>query len=239
MNLNAFYNLSYGLYVVGSEYNGKKNGYIANTAFQVTAQPPQLAISCSKDNFSSEIIEKSGYFSVSVLHKEVSRKILGTFGYKSGRDFDKFEDVRYTTGKSGIPIVTEDSVAWFECKVVQKLDVGTHILFVGEVLYGDILESTVKEPITYDYYRKVRKGLAPKNAPTYIEKEKTEEKQTAEKPASGNMQKWECTVCGHIYDPAEGDPDSGIAPGTPFENLPDDWVCPDCGAEKSDFVPLL
>ena len=238
MNLNAFYNLSYGLYVIGSEYNGKKNGYIANTAFQVTAQPPQLAISCSKDNFSSEIIEKSGYFSVSVLHKEVSKKILGTFGYKSGRDIDKFEDVGYINGKSGIPVVTEDSIAWFECKVVQKLDVGSHILFIGEVLDGDILESAVKEPITYEYYRSIRKGLAPKNAPTYIEKEKTEEKQTAEKPASGNMQKWECTVCGHIYDPAEGDPDSGIAPGTPFEDLPDDWVCPDCGAEKSDFVPL-
>ena len=238
MNFDAFYNLSYGLYVIGSEYNGKKNGYIANTAFQVTAQPPQLAISCSKDNFSSEIIEKSGYFSVSVLHKEVSKKILGTFGYKSGKDIDKFEDVRYTTGKSGIPIVTEDSIAWFECKVVQKLDVGTHILFIGEVLNGEVLESAVKEPITYEYYRNVRKGLAPKNAPTYIAKEKTEKKSVEEKPVSGNMQKWECTVCGHIYDPAEGDPDSGIPPGTPFEDLPDDWVCPDCGAEKSDFEPI-
>ena len=49
------------------------------------------------------------------------------------------------------------------------------------------------------------------------------------------MEKWECTVCGYIYDPAEGDPDSGIAPGTRFEDIPDDWVCPDCGVEKDMF----
>jgi len=52
------------------------------------------------------------------------------------------------------------------------------------------------------------------------------------------MQKWECTVCGYVYDPAEGDPEADIAPGTPFEELPDDWVCPDCGAEKDMFEPL-
>ena len=49
------------------------------------------------------------------------------------------------------------------------------------------------------------------------------------------MEKWECIVCGYVYDPEAGDPDSGIAPGTPFEALPDDWVCPDCGVGKADF----
>ena len=52
------------------------------------------------------------------------------------------------------------------------------------------------------------------------------------------MGKWECTVCGYIYDPEKGDPDSGIAPGTPFEQLPDDWVCPECGVEKDMFEPV-
>ncbi len=240
MNIEAFYNLSYGLYIVSSEYNGKKNGYIANTVFQVTAKPPQLAISCNKDNLSAEIIDKSGLFSVSVLHKEVSKKILGTFGYKSGKEIDKFEEVAYITGKSGIPVVTEDCVAGFECKVVQKTDVGSHIIFIGEVTDAYIIDSEVKEPITYDYYRNVRKGLAPKNAPTYVEKTKepAPEPEPEQKTAGANMQKWECQVCGHIYDPAVGDPDSGIPPGTPFEELPDDWVCPDCGAEKADFQPI-
>jgi rubredoxin len=52
------------------------------------------------------------------------------------------------------------------------------------------------------------------------------------------MKKYECDVCGYIYDPATGDPDNGVAPGTAFEDLPDDWVCPECGAEKDMFSPL-
>ena len=50
------------------------------------------------------------------------------------------------------------------------------------------------------------------------------------------MKKYVCTACGYVYDPAQGDPDSGINPGTPFEDIPDDWVCPVCGAPKSMFV---
>ena len=52
------------------------------------------------------------------------------------------------------------------------------------------------------------------------------------------MQKYQCTICGYIYDPAKGDPDGGIAPGTPFESLPSGWVCPMCGAAKKDFLPI-
>jgi len=52
------------------------------------------------------------------------------------------------------------------------------------------------------------------------------------------MQKWECTVCGHVYDPKVGDPENGIEPGTPFEDLPEDWVCPDCGMPKNVYIPM-
>ena len=55
---------------------------------------------------------------------------------------------------------------------------------------------------------------------------------------SEDMQKYVCTVCGYIYDPAKGEPSSGIAPGTPFSQLPEDWVCPDCGVSKADFEPM-
>ena len=51
------------------------------------------------------------------------------------------------------------------------------------------------------------------------------------------MQKYECSVCGYVYDPEDGDPDNGVDPGTPFEDLPDDWVCPVCGATKDQFEP--
>lgn len=52
------------------------------------------------------------------------------------------------------------------------------------------------------------------------------------------MQKWECTVCGYVYDPEKGDPENGVAPGTAFEDVPEDWVCPDCGASKDLFEPI-
>lgn len=242
MNIEAFYSLSYGLYIIGTASKGKKNGYVANTAFQVTASPEQIAISCNKDNLSEQMIDESGYFSLSVLEKDASKEIINRFGYKSGKTLDKFEGTKYFETNNGIPVVTEECVAWFECKVEQKVDVGTHIIFIGRVLNGEYLDEN-KESLTYTYYRQERHGLSPKNSPTYVdksllpEKEKKVEK-AEEKPKGKPMQKWECIVCGHIYDPAEGDPDSGIAPGTAFEDLPDDWVCPDCGAEKSDFEPI-
>lgn len=250
MNIEAFYALSYGLYVVGTANKGRKNGYVANTAFQVTATPEQIAISCNKDNLSAEMIDQSGYFSLSVLEKDASKEIINRFGYKSGKSVDKFEGVKFFETHNGVPVVTEECVAWFECKVEQKLDVGTHILFIGRVIEGEYLDKD-KESMTYAYYRQVRHGASPKNSPTYVDKSllPDKEKETVvkeekieevpvEKPKGKSMQKWECIICGHIYDPAVGDPDSGIAPGTAFEDIPDDWVCPDCGADKSEFEPI-
>jgi len=240
MQIEAFYKLSYGLYVVSANNEGKTNAYIANTVFQVTAEPPQLAISCSKDNFSERLIEESGTFAVSVLPQNASQSIISDLGYKSGKDQDKLGKFKHRIGEqTGVPIVTDDCVAWFECKVTQKLDVGSHILFIGEVLDCQIQDNK-NIPMTYAYYREVKNGVAPKNAPTYIDKSKLSEpeKETPKIEVDPMKQKWECEVCGHVYDPEEGDPDSGIAPGTPFEDIPDDWYCPVCGAGKEDFSPV-
>ncbi len=237
MNLETFYTLSYGLYIISAQTKEKKNGYVANTAFQVTAEPSQLAVSCNKDNLSVQIIAESGFFSVSVLDQDASKEIIGRFGYNSGKKMDKFKETQFFESPQGIPVVTEDCVAWFTCKVVKTVDVGTHLLFIGEVLDGDLLEKG-KTPLTYDYYRKTRHGRSPKNAPTYIKEAKQDKPQPKAKEAEkATGQKWICLVCSHIYDPAEGDPEAGIAPGTTFEDLPDDWVCPVCGAEKADFEP--
>ncbi len=99
---------------------------------------------------------------------------------------------------------------------------GTHTIFIGEVVDAAVL--TDEEPMTYAYYHLVKRGATPKAAPTYLKEE-----------GGDRMDTYECTVCGYIYDPEKGDPDSGIAPGTPFEELPDDWVCPVCGAAKDQF----
>lgn len=239
MQIEAFFKLSYGLYIVSTESAGKKNGYIANTAFQVTAEPAQLAISCSKDNFTTHLIEESGVFSLSILHQDVDQSVISTMGYKSGKEINKFEKIKYINGQTGVPIVTEGCSAWFECSVVQKVDVGSHIIFIGKVLDSRLIDEK-SVPMTYAYYREIKNGVAPKNAPTYVDKSKLTEtkKESSSDQKSKLNQKWECTVCGQIYDPLEGDPDGGIEPGTAFEDIPDDWVCPTCGVSKEDFVPM-
>ena len=234
MNIEAFFKVSYGLFIIGAAYEGKRTGYVANTAFQVTAEPARFAISCSKDNYSIDIIRKSGAFSMSVLEKYDSTDIIGLFGYKSGTNTDKFENTDYITGSTGSPIVVEKCVAWFECEVEQEVVLDTHVIFIGKMVANDLLEET-KEPLTYAFYRDVKKGMAPKNAPTYIKKEKpVEEEVEVEVESSGDIHS--CDLCGYEYDPAEGDPERGIPPGTPFEDLPDDWTCPICAAEKEDFT---
>lgn len=233
MNIEAFYKISYGLYAVCSKSGNKLNGYISNTVFQVTSEPARFAISCSKNNFSMQIIDESKAFSISVLEKETGSNIIGTFGYRSGKDFDKFKDVKFKTGTTGSPILLDNTIAWFECKVVSRFDMGTHILFIGEVA-GSELCMPEKEPLTYSYYREVKKGKAPKNAPTYIDESKS-----LATNSSVKADKYYCPACGYVYDPAIGDPDSGIAPGTRFEDIPDSWVCPTCGTEKGDFVKVI
>jgi len=91
-------------------------------------------------------------------------------------------------------------------------------------------------PLTYDYYQTVKKGKAPKNAPTYKGDVKVQDARD-EKSVEVTMQKYVCNVCGYVYDPAKGDPEGNIPSGTPFEKLPDDWTCPVCGASKSEFSP--
>ncbi|MGE5394915.1 MAG: flavin reductase [Candidatus Saccharibacteria bacterium] len=243
MKLKAFHKLSYGVYIVASEYKGKKVGYIANTAFQVTSQPEQIAISCHKDNQSTQAILNSGVFSLSVLKKDINLKLIGDFGFMSSADLDKFKGINYITAQSGAPIVMDGAVAWFDCRVVKTVDVGTHYLIIGEVLDAD--EISDEDPLTYQYYREHYKMLSPKNSPTYIEKsvldaEKAhagEEEKTAE-PEHEHVfdgKSYVCVICGYVYDPEEGDPTVGIPPGTPFADLPADYRCPICNAAKEYF----
>ncbi len=222
IQFEALFQISYGLYIVSSGNKTAGNGYISNTVFQVTAEPPQFAASCNKDNYTAKFIRESGSFAVSVLHTDADPDLIGRFGYKSGKDFDKMAGMHIKYGETGAPIVLNDCIAFLECKVVQTIDAGTHLLFIGELVQAEVVDDT-KDPITYLHYRRVRKGLSPKNAPTYIDKSKIEEKT----PASG-LKKFECTACGYVYDEVEQD--------VRFANLPDDWVCPVCGSEKSDFI---
>jgi len=223
MNLKALYKLGYGLYVVSSIKGNRLNGQIANTVFQITSEPPTIAVSINKNNLTHEFIKESKVLAVLVLSQDTPLSFIGHFGYKSGRDIDKLEGINYKIGETRAPLVTDNTLAYLEARVIQEVDVGTHTIFIGELVDADVIKEG--EPMTYAYYHQVKRGTTPKAAPSYI----------AEKKEAPKMAKYRCTVCGYIYDPELGDPDGGIKPGTPFEEIPDNWACPVCGAAKSDF----
>jgi len=93
-------------------------------------------------------------------------KFIGRFGFRSGREFPKFQDIEFRKGSTGVPIVVEHAVGFIESKVIDRLDAGTHTLFLGEVVDMGILSDA--EPMTYAYYRMVKQGKVPEAAPTYI-----------------------------------------------------------------------
>ncbi len=225
MNRLTLHMISYGMYIISSRKEERFNAQIANTVFQTTSEPPTIAVSINNKNLTHQFIRESKVFSVSILSKETPLKFIGHFGFKSGRDIDKFKDINYKVGISGAPIVMENTIGYIEAELVDSLDVGTHTVFIGKVKSAEIIKD--KEPMTYAYYHEIKGGKAPKTAPTY---NKGDNKKETKK-----MKKYVCTVCGYVYEPEKGDPDSGIKPGTPFEQLPDDWVCPVCGADKSAF----
>lgn len=227
MDLKVLHKISYGLYVVCSKNRKKINGQIVNTLFQVTAEPPQIAVSINKENLTHEYIEKSNSLTASILSQDTPMKFIDIFGFKSGRDINKFADINFKIGKLGIPIVLDNALAYIEAKVIDKIDVGTHTVFIGRVAEGKILNDY--KPLTYEYYHKIKGGYSPKTAPTYSRVV------DRKKGVIIDMKKYVCKICGYIYDPEKGDPENGIKPGTSFEELPDNWICPVCGAGKEEF----
>jgi ferric-chelate reductase [NAD(P)H] len=165
LNRQVFTQISYGLYIVTSHFDGKLNGQIVNTVLQVTSEPPRVAVIINKDNLTYEFISKSRVFGASVLDTSTPMTFTGLFGFKSGRTEDKLSKVKFIQGTTGAPLATEHGFSVLEAKVVDEVDVGTHTLFVGDVVSAEVLRSG--EPLTYAYYHTHLKGRSPKTAPTY------------------------------------------------------------------------
>ncbi len=164
---SVLWQLSYGIYIVTTKADERCNGQIANTVFQITAQPPTIGISLNRENLTHELVRQSGVFAVSVVSEAADMPFIGTFGFKCGRTTDKFAKIQTVTGVLGIPIVTTNTTGYLEAKVISTLDVGTHTLFVGEVVAAAALAQAAK-PMTYAHYHEVKKGKTPKNATTFI-----------------------------------------------------------------------
>ncbi|HUL31476.1 MAG TPA: flavin reductase [Thermodesulfobacteriota bacterium] len=224
MNPKALQKLGYGLYVVCSRKEDKLNGQIANTIFQVCSEPPVIAVAINRQNLTHEFIVGSKVFAGSILSQETPLSFIGNFGFKSGRQFDKFKGVDYKVGETSVPIVLNHTLAYLEAKVLNQIEVGTHTIFLGEIIGGDVVKEG--DPMTYAYYHQIKRGTTPPSAPSYMEETKK---------VVSKVIKYKCNVCGYVYDPEKGDPEGGIKGGTPFERIPDEWACPVCGATKEMF----
>ncbi len=228
MNQNAFWSLSYGVYIISVWDGERPTGCTANCVMQITAEPPTIAVSINHDNYTNKCIEKTGKFAVSILGYKSDPSTIGTFGFQTGKEVNKFDSVKFEK-LSGMPII-KDGCAYITCEVINKMETDTHTVFLGKVIDAETLSD--EEPITYSYYHKVLKGKSPKNAPTYIADDKKEnndikhvnESAKTDSNIQEKSEKYVCSVCKYQYS---GD--------IPFEELPDDYKCPICGKPKSVF----
>ena len=207
MDNKVMYALSYGLFVLSARRGEKDNGCITNTAIQVTTDPNRIVIAVNKGNYTHDMVKETGRFTLSILSEEAKFDLFQRFGFQSGRDVDKFAGFEAHTArdKDGICYVTQGTNAWLSCKVVSATDLGSHTLFLADVLDGGTLSSA--SSATYAYYQA---HIKPKPA--------------ASAPAASEKKRWVCTVCGYVY---EGDelPADYICPlckhpASDFELLP-------------------
>ena len=165
IDIKALFSITYGMYIVSTETEGMLNGQVANAVMQITGSPVCITACLNKANLTAEMIQKSGVFAVSVLEQDVPMTFIGQFGFKSGRDVDKFQGVSYQKGVTGAPMVAEWTLAVLEAKVVRTLDLDTHVLFVGDVEASKFIKEGT--PLTYADYHLIKKGKSPKTAPTF------------------------------------------------------------------------
>lgn len=190
MDLKALYNISYGLFVLTAKDGDKQNGCIINTAVQVTSTPVRITVTVNKDNYTTDMILKSGEFNLSIIDESADFSLFEHFGFSSGRTTDKFADYNdYSVSKNGINYINKGINTYISAKVIEKVDVGTHIMFVAEVTDAKILSDVPSA--TYSYYHK--------NIKPQPKVEKTEKT------------RWVCKICGFIYE-GEQLPEDYICP---------------------------
>ena len=198
-------NLSYGVYVATVKTNEKSTGCVVNSVIQVTYNT--VAVSINHNNYTNECIKTSKHFAISILPEDTDENVIPAFGFQSGRNVNKFEGIEKIT-ISDIDII-QNCVSYLILDVENTIETETHTIFIAKIAEGDVINPN-KKPMTYAYYHLIKKGLTPKNAPTYIE-QKTE-----------NKEAYKCSICGYIYN------------GN-IENEPDDFTCPVCKQPKSVF----
>ena len=181
MDKKAMYKLSYGLFVLTARDGEKDNGCIINTAIQAASEPNQLSICVNKANYTHDMIERTGKFTVSVLSEQADFELFKHFGFQSGRDVDKFADFAgCARGADGLYYITEGTNAYISVTVDKTVDLGSHTMFIGEITHMAVLSDAPST--TYEYYQN---HIKPK--PQAVGK--TDDGQTV----------WRCRICGYEY----------------------------------------
>jgi len=182
INRNAFNCINYGLFLISAAGENKPEGCIVNSLHQVTSSmPPKFSLTVNKSNETYKAIEASGHFSAIVLAKDTPKELMDVFGYKSGRIVNKFEGYEVANDDNGSPYVKGYGLARYAFKVVEKLDLGTYVLYIAQCTEAVSLGSGLA--LTLDDHS--NKGNAiPAAAPVV----RALEEVTA----------WKCTICGYI-----------------------------------------
>ena len=183
MDNKALFNLSYGVFMLSTKSGEIANGCITNTCMQVANSPTRIAISVLNANYTCELIKKSGVFALSILDQTCTFETIKHFGFQSGRDVNKFADVQMPIDVNGVSYLGWQTCAMLSCKVVSVQDLGSHTLFVAEVVDAKVLSENT--PLTYaDYLSKVK----PKSAEIIKDKK---------------IIGWRCKICNYVYEGSE------------------------------------
>lgn len=175
----ALFKLVYGMQVLCARQDDKDNGCIVNTAMQVTDTPHRLSVTVNKKSLTQSMILETGRFTVSNLSERATFELFERFGFKSGRDADKFEGFSgWERDKAGLPYLTDGTNAFFSCEVEQTIDLDTHTLFIAKITDMAVLDHAAS--MSYGFYQE---HLRPKT----------------HQPSPGEKTVWRCVVCGWEY----------------------------------------
>ncbi len=214
MDTKAMYKLTYGLFVLTVKDGEKDNGCIINTAGQVTTEPNRITFAVNKANYTHDMLLKDRKFNLSVLSESADFEVFKRFGFASGKNTDKFLGLfDCKRSLNGLYYLTKGANAYISGYVQRSIDLDTHTLFIADVTNMETLSDIPSA--TYTYYQQ---HIKPKP-----------------QTASTTDVIWRCSVCSWEYNETKGDPEHGIAPGTKWEDIPDDFICPICKHPKSDF----
>ena len=184
MNRKAFSRINYGLFIVGAELDVKPQGCIVNSLHQVTSSMPfKFSLTVNKSNETFKAIEAKGSFAATVLAKDTPKDLINLFGYKSGRVVNKFDGFDVERDGAGNPYVKDHALARFSCKVVEKLDLGTYMLYIAETTEAEVLGEG--PALTVDDFKNDG-GSTPPTA-------------TVVRTLEGN-EGWRCTICGYVAE---------------------------------------